>query len=135
MFLQTCLGFAESMNMRSIAFPAVGTGFHKFPPDVVAKEMFNEIGTFSRSSLTNIEFVICHRNNHVIEVSFCYTIIISYTRKKNFIISTYNCILLLPYSISMDSFLCKYLYKLEIPKIEIIVCNRTLFVLNSYENL
>ncbi|XP_063399736.1 protein mono-ADP-ribosyltransferase PARP14-like [Mytilus trossulus] len=66
-FLQTCLGFAESMNMRSVAFPAVGTGFHEFPPDVVAKEMFNEIGTFSRSSLTNIEFVICHRNNHVIK--------------------------------------------------------------------
>lgn len=104
MFLQTCLGFAESMNMRSIAFPAVGTGFHKFPPDVVAKEMFNEIGTFSRSSLTNIEFVICHRNNHVIEVSFCYTIIISYTRKKT---------LSLVHTTAFFSFLIQYLWILS----------------------
>ncbi|VDI24505.1 Hypothetical predicted protein [Mytilus galloprovincialis] len=65
-FMQNCLTLAESMNMRSIAFPAVGTGLPKFPPDVVASEMFSQAQSFSSSSLMTIEFVIFHDNMDVI---------------------------------------------------------------------
>lgn len=56
------------MNMRSIAFPAVGTGFHKYPPDIVAREMFSQTMAFSTSYLTKIEFVVFHDNTDVIKV-------------------------------------------------------------------
>lgn len=67
-FMQHCLVLAESMNMRSIAFPAVGTGFHKYPPDIVAREMFSQTMAFSTSYLTKIEFVVFHDNTDVIKV-------------------------------------------------------------------
>lgn len=73
--MQNCLTLAESMNMRSIAFPAVGTGLPKFPPDVVASEMFSQAQSFSSSSLMTIEFVIFHDNMDVIRVKLHYTMI------------------------------------------------------------
>ncbi|XP_028313172.1 protein mono-ADP-ribosyltransferase PARP14-like isoform X2 [Gouania willdenowi] len=43
-----CLEEAEKLQMRSLSFPAVGTGNLKFPRDVVSKVLLKEIHSFSR---------------------------------------------------------------------------------------
>ncbi|XP_058050779.1 protein mono-ADP-ribosyltransferase PARP14-like [Ahaetulla prasina] len=46
--MRNCLERAEMLSLKSISFPAIGTGGFNFPNHEVAKCMFNEILTFSR---------------------------------------------------------------------------------------
>ncbi|XP_044130431.1 protein mono-ADP-ribosyltransferase PARP14-like [Bufo gargarizans] len=48
--IQTCLNTAEERRLRSITFPAIGTGNLGFPKHLVAAFMFDEVFKFSSSS-------------------------------------------------------------------------------------
>ena len=59
-FLKTitaCLHRAEELKCNSIAFPAIGTGTHGYPPDAAAKGMIKAIDQFSSSKVTHITCV------------------------------------------------------------------------------
>ena len=56
-FLKTitaCLHKAEELKCNSIAFPAIGTGTHGYPPDAAAKGMIKAIDQFSSSKVIHI---------------------------------------------------------------------------------
>lgn len=46
-FVNACLEQANKRNHNSIAFPALGTGYHKFPADVAAGSIVAAINRFS----------------------------------------------------------------------------------------
>ena len=45
--IQTCLDTADKMNYQSIAFPAVGTGTHGYPPSSAAKAVVEALKNFN----------------------------------------------------------------------------------------
>lgn len=45
--MNACLEQANKRNHNSIAFPALGTGYHKFPADVAAGSIVAAINRFS----------------------------------------------------------------------------------------
>ena len=61
-YFKTCLLTAHNNNMRSIAFPSIGTGSMGISADYVANMMYSETKSFStqnpNTSLTNINFVV-----------------------------------------------------------------------------
>ncbi|XP_030436581.1 protein mono-ADP-ribosyltransferase PARP14 isoform X1 [Gopherus evgoodei] len=61
-----CLQTAEQLSLKSITFPAIGTGNLGFPKPVVAKLMFNQVFKFSRKkkirSLEEVHFLL-HPND------------------------------------------------------------------------
>uniref|UniRef100_A0A3Q2E0U3 Poly [ADP-ribose] polymerase n=1 Tax=Cyprinodon variegatus TaxID=28743 RepID=A0A3Q2E0U3_CYPVA len=65
-----CLEEAEKQRMKSLSFPALGTGNLSFPKDVVSKLLLKEIHLFSRSSsprfLKEVVIVV-----HPSDQSFC----------------------------------------------------------------
>lgn len=46
--IRFCLEEAEKLQMRSLSFPAIGTGNLGFPRDVVSRVLLREIHSFSR---------------------------------------------------------------------------------------
>jgi len=64
---------ASEDGLRSIAFPAVGTGYLQFPAAVVAHVMFEEVKSFSaafpQTSITSILFVIFESDTETLNVS------------------------------------------------------------------
>jgi len=55
--IDTCLHKAEELKCNSIAFPAIGTGTHGYPPDAAAKGMMKAIGQFATTKPTHITYV------------------------------------------------------------------------------
>ena len=59
--ISNCLNKMTAMNMRSIAFPAIGAGSLKYPSAVVARHFLDEVSSFLRRSTQtglHINFVI-----------------------------------------------------------------------------
>ena len=48
-----CLQTAEELSLKSITFPAIGTGILGFPSSVVAKSLFDKVYEFSSKKKTN----------------------------------------------------------------------------------
>ena len=55
--IESCLHKAEELKCNSIAFPAIGTGAHGYPPDAAAKGMMKAIDQFATSKPTHITCV------------------------------------------------------------------------------
>ncbi|NXB09077.1 PAR14 polymerase, partial [Cnemophilus loriae] len=57
-----CLEIAEELSLKSITFPAIGTGNLEFPRSVVAKLLFDKVFEFSSknrvNSLENVHFLL-----------------------------------------------------------------------------
>lgn len=53
--MNACLEQANKRNHNSIAFPALGTGYHKFPADVAAGSIVAAINRFSGQKHQNIK--------------------------------------------------------------------------------
>ncbi|XP_061170810.1 protein mono-ADP-ribosyltransferase PARP14-like [Saccostrea echinata] len=70
-FVKECLRIADTNQMSSIAFPALGTGRLGYPPELAAKTMFKccrEFHSKNRdSSLKEIFFVIYHKDAEILE--------------------------------------------------------------------
>jgi O-acetyl-ADP-ribose deacetylase (regulator of RNase III) len=64
--VKTCLNIATTKAMKSIAFPAIGSGNLGVPRDVVCRVLYDEVLTFSRrtnrTSLEDIIFVVYDRD-------------------------------------------------------------------------
>ncbi|KAL3842605.1 hypothetical protein ACJMK2_020598, partial [Sinanodonta woodiana] len=64
--MQQCLQMAKDKNLKSIAFPTIGTGGCKFPADVVAAAMLKTIQSFNKmpglGSIQEIVIVLYHRD-------------------------------------------------------------------------
>ncbi|XP_063410842.1 uncharacterized protein LOC134693839 [Mytilus trossulus] len=71
-FIKNCLNTAVDLNMRSIAFPALGTGNLLYPSNLVASSMFlvanKFISAYNVGSLTEINFVIYPADIGVLQV-------------------------------------------------------------------
>ena len=74
---------ASGDGLRSIAFPAVGTGYLQFPAAVVARVMFEEVKSFSAASpptsVTSILFVIYENDTETLNVSVAAVLLCSVT--------------------------------------------------------
>jgi poly [ADP-ribose] polymerase 10/14/15 len=72
-FVKNVLNEAFKRGVRSIAFPAIGSGNLKFPPDVVAASLFETVDNFSarnaRTSISEVRFVIYEKDDATYEVS------------------------------------------------------------------
>ena len=68
--MQRCLQKGEELRMTSIAFPVIGTGNLKFPPNTASKIMLEEIFSFchanASSSLKDIRFVVYEQDQDLI---------------------------------------------------------------------
>ena len=66
LIVQNCLTQCQSRGMKSIAFPAIGTGTLGFPHDVTAKICFEECKEFDKKNpstcLKDIQFVVYHQD-------------------------------------------------------------------------
>lgn len=71
-FIRNCLTEAEKRGLRSISFPALGTGNLGYPPDIVAKHMFDSVENYVSdqpfNSLTEVFFVLYPADKFVIQV-------------------------------------------------------------------
>ncbi|KAK3598396.1 hypothetical protein CHS0354_019799 [Potamilus streckersoni] len=69
--MKKCLDQCEKGGFTSIAFPALGTGNLNYPRDIVAKEMFQHISTYSKdnpsSSVTEVRFVVYQKDSPTIK--------------------------------------------------------------------
>ncbi|NXD19774.1 PAR14 polymerase, partial [Spelaeornis formosus] len=54
-----CLEIAEELNLKSITFPAIGTGNLEFPRSVVAKLLFDKVFEFSSKNRLNSLDEVC----------------------------------------------------------------------------
>ncbi|NXC88526.1 PAR14 polymerase, partial [Cercotrichas coryphoeus] len=70
-----CLEIAEELSLKSITFPAVGTGNLGFPRSVVAKLFFDKVFEFSNknrvNSLEEVHFLLHTKDTANIQVSYC----------------------------------------------------------------
>ncbi|KAK3612486.1 hypothetical protein CHS0354_024455 [Potamilus streckersoni] len=66
-YIKSCMDYALSRRVKSIAFPTIGTGSIGYPRDVVAKCFIHAIAEFSQAlttqSLEKVIIVIYHRDN------------------------------------------------------------------------
>ncbi|XP_030436585.1 protein mono-ADP-ribosyltransferase PARP14-like isoform X2 [Gopherus evgoodei] len=69
--IKECLKKTEELSLRSITFPAIGTGGFGFPKPVVAKLMFDEVFKFSSNhnlkSLQEVHFLLHPRDTDNIQ--------------------------------------------------------------------
>ncbi|XP_053407527.1 protein mono-ADP-ribosyltransferase PARP14-like [Mercenaria mercenaria] len=69
--VKACLEEADQIGLKSISFPAMGTGAQRYPRDMVAKEMFKTISTFFKdnpgSSLKTVRLVIYTEDDETFE--------------------------------------------------------------------
>ncbi|NXB88448.1 PAR14 polymerase, partial [Vidua chalybeata] len=70
-----CLEIAEELSLKSITFPAIGTGNLEFPRSVVAKLLFDKVFEFSSekrvNSLEEVHFLLHTKDTANIQVSYC----------------------------------------------------------------
>lgn len=70
-----CLEIAEELSLKSITFPAIGTGNLGFPRSVVAKLLFDKVFEFSSenrvNSLEEVHFLLHTKDTATIQVSYC----------------------------------------------------------------
>ncbi|NWW21055.1 PAR14 polymerase, partial [Falcunculus frontatus] len=70
-----CLEIAEELSLKSITFPAIGTGKLEFPRSVVAKLLFDKVFEFSSknkvNSLEEVHFLLHAKDTANIQVSYC----------------------------------------------------------------
>ncbi|NXE34359.1 PAR14 polymerase, partial [Ptilorrhoa leucosticta] len=70
-----CLEIAEELSVKSITFPAIGTGKLEFPRSVVAKLLFDKVFEFSSknrvNSLEEVHFLLHPKDTANIQVSYC----------------------------------------------------------------
>ncbi|NXU37475.1 PAR14 polymerase, partial [Drymodes brunneopygia] len=70
-----CLEIAEELSLKSITFPAIGTGNLEFPRFVVAKLLFDKVFEFSSknrvNSLEEVHFLLHTKDTANIQVSYC----------------------------------------------------------------
>ena len=68
--MQRCLQKGEELRMGSIAFPVIGTGKLKFPPNTASRIMLEEVFSFSEangySSLKDIRFIVYQHDQELI---------------------------------------------------------------------
>ena len=68
--MQRCLQKGEELRMSSIAFPVIGTGNLKFPPNeasrIILEEVFSFCETNASSSLKDIRFVVYQQDQALI---------------------------------------------------------------------
>ncbi|XP_052082734.1 protein mono-ADP-ribosyltransferase PARP14-like [Mytilus californianus] len=71
-FIKNCLNTAVDLNMKSIAFPALGTGKLNYPSNTAASTMFLAVEAFASAnnvgSLTEVNFVIFPADTSVLQV-------------------------------------------------------------------
>ncbi|NXN73409.1 PAR15 polymerase, partial [Himantopus himantopus] len=69
-----CLQIAEELSLKSITFPAIGTGNLGFPRSVVAKLLFDKVFEFSSkntvNSLQEVQFLLHPKDTANIQVSY-----------------------------------------------------------------
>lgn len=69
-----CLEIAEALSLKSITFPAIGTGNLGFPRPVVAKLLFDKVFEFSSknrvNSLEEVHFLLHPKDTANIQVSY-----------------------------------------------------------------
>ncbi|NXU15688.1 PAR14 polymerase, partial [Pardalotus punctatus] len=69
-----CLEIAEELSLKSITFPAIGTGNLGFPSSVVAKLLFDKVFEFSSknrlNSLEEVHFLLHPKDTANIQVSY-----------------------------------------------------------------
>ena len=69
-----CLEIAEELSLKSITFPAIGTGNLGFPRSVVAKLLFDKVFEFSSkngvNSLEEVHFLLHPKDTANIQVSY-----------------------------------------------------------------
>ncbi|NWU52151.1 PAR14 polymerase, partial [Dromas ardeola] len=69
-----CLQIAEELSLKSITFPAIGTGNLGFPRSVVAKLLFDKVFEFSNknrvNSLEEVHFLLHPKDTANIQVSY-----------------------------------------------------------------
>lgn len=72
-FARKVLDEASKKNIGSVAFPAIGCGNLAFPPDVVAKCLFETVDDFSSknsgTSISEVRFVIYEKDTATYDVS------------------------------------------------------------------
>ncbi|NWZ96911.1 PAR14 polymerase, partial [Nesospiza acunhae] len=70
-----CLEITEELSLKSITFPAIGTGNLEFPRSVVAKLLFDKVFEFSSenrvNSLEEVHFLLHTKDTANIQVSYC----------------------------------------------------------------
>ncbi|NXK58450.1 PAR14 polymerase, partial [Sylvietta virens] len=70
-----CLEIAEELSLKSITFPAIGTGNLEFPRSVVATLLFDKVFEFSGknkvNSLEEVHFLLHTKDTANIQVSYC----------------------------------------------------------------
>lgn len=73
MFVENCLSLAETKKLKSIAFPALGTGNLGYPANVVAAKLFDTVEKYlsknPNGSLEEVRFVIYQNDHETIKVS------------------------------------------------------------------
>ena len=71
--IRFCLKEAEKLKLRSLSFPAIGTGNMSFPRSLVSSLMLQEVQTFSRIThpeyLQEVAFVVHHTDTQTVDVS------------------------------------------------------------------
>ncbi len=71
--MKTLLVEAHKAGFSSIAFPAMGTGNLKYPPDTVAKAMFQAFLSFgtnnSGTSIKDVRFILYDKDIATVNVS------------------------------------------------------------------
>ena len=85
--IRYCLEEAEKRHMRSLSFPAIGTGNLSFPRDLVSRVLLKEIHSYSRRRtphhLREVAIVVHPSDNHTVDVSVWFV-----EDNKSFIIKT-----------------------------------------------
>ncbi|KAK3094887.1 hypothetical protein FSP39_007507 [Pinctada imbricata] len=70
-FMKSCLDVAHQRGLKSIAFPALGTGNLGYPKDIVAREMFSAVFKFTSSntgsSISDVRFVLYEKDTATIK--------------------------------------------------------------------
>lgn len=99
--MNACLEQANKRNHNSIAFPALGTGYHKFPADVAAGSIVAAINRFSgqqnQQNIKDIHVVLYGGSNELStleKVEFVLITIIS--------MGTYKCIRVSLYQLKLQ---------------------------------
>ena len=73
-FIQRCLEEADREKWRSIAFPALGTGNLRFPPEVVASLLFKCADEFQSTHLKEVRIILWHGDSAAVKVRVTYCV-------------------------------------------------------------
>ena len=72
-FVYECLKTADQNGLKSIAFPALGTGNLGYPADLVASTMYQAVQHFERiksdTSVEEVMFVVFYKDHPTVAVS------------------------------------------------------------------